>query len=428
MHILLTRPYFQSLATQKELETSGHTVSFSPVLNIQPCAYDTTAFNNSAAFVVTSANGALHLGMGNEINLSLPIYAVGPATAAPLINAGFSNIHIAEGDAESLIPIILEKQAPSQGIVTYLSGENVTEDIADTLKKHGYQTKRVIAYKAKPIPRLSQTTQKLFQQAKVDVVIFMSYRTALHFTRLIEDGGLSSHLCNIQAVCMSQQVATGLHSAHWQDIHISDKPSLPAIYSIISRLTGNSGFADKKQAQPYQTHLLNEFNLGSQITRLLKENTRAAQSVMEKIRPLLDTYEAEVSSELFQTQSDQTAPQEDHLNDAVVLLLYNTMKVKFRVFSVNLIKQHTNSTHPYWHVHPNLDPCCPTYEKNKEKLGKEWIAVYEAETNSTFQKEFQRSNLYQMLDPETARSLFSTAYQKFYDDTVNYYSRIDRHP
>lgn len=428
MHILLTRPYFQSLATQKELEASGNTVSFSPVLNIQQCEYDDTIFENSAAFVVTSANAAIQLCMRDEIDLSLPVYAVGPATAAPLINAGFINVHIGEGDAEGLIPIILKRQTRSQGVITYLSGQNVTEDIADTLQKYDYQARRVIAYKASPIQRLPDTTQALFKQGNIGIVVFMSYRTALHFTQLIEDAGLSNQLRHINAICMSEQVVTGLNTQDWQDIYVPQAPSLPAIYAEISRLTGNSIPASQRQEQPYEKQPLNAFNLGSLITRLLKENSRAAQSVMEKIHPLLDTYEAAVPSGFLKNKNDKTTQQEDLFNKAIVLLLYNTMKVKFRGFSVKLIKQHANNTHPYWHTYPNLDPCSPANEKDKENLGKEWISLYETETNTTFKNEFEGSNLYQRLAPHVARTLFSTAYQKFYDDTIKYYSRVDRHP
>jgi len=428
MHILLTRPYFQSLATQKELEASGNTVSFSPVLNIQQCEFDETIFGRSAGFIVTSANAAVQLCMRDEVDLSLPIFAVGPATAAPLINAGFVNVHIAEGDAESLIPVILKRQSPSQGMLTYLSGQNVTEDIADTLQSHGYQAKRVIVYKASPIQRLPEATQNLFLQREVDIVVFMSYRTALHFTKLIEDAGWSNHLEHIKAVCMSEQVVKGLNTKHWQDIYVSQAPSLPSIYSEIYRLTGHLQTSAQKQEQSYEKQPLNEFNLGALISRLLKENSRAAQDVMDKIRPLLDTYEAEVPPDIFESNTDKSPQKEELFNNAIVLLLYNAMKVKFRGFSVNLIKRHANTTQPYWHSYPNLNPCSPANEKDMENLGKEWISLYETETNSSFKDEFEGSNLYQMLDPQVARTLFSTAYQKFYDDTLKYYSRIDRHP
>jgi|GEM_PF-434105 len=237
MHILLTRPYLQSLSVKKDLEACGNIVSLFPVLNISGVGYDASTIRKSSAFVVTSENAAKQLSAQSEVDLSAPIYAVGPATAAPLIKRGFEKVHIADGDAKSLIPIILDNQKPSQGLVTYLSGLDITEDIAEILQKHKFQATRLIVYQAKPTNVLPRNIRLSFQQKDIAAVVFMSFRTALHFTKLLQGAGLSDYLSHIDAVCMSSRVAEGLKPELWKKVHISEKPSLPSLYSQIFTLT-----------------------------------------------------------------------------------------------------------------------------------------------------------------------------------------------
>lgn len=238
MHVLLTRPTLQAEAMRPSLEEKGHRVSVEPVLDVSPVDFSHEALRDSRTIVVTSVHASLRIAELPSIDRTVPIYAVGAGTAAPLHRAGFACVHEAAGDAPSLLDLILKKRSASEGRITYLSGWDITEDMAAALKRHGHDAQRLVAYRATPAKSLSPATQDMLRRGDIDCILFMSYRTAHFFTLLCDKAGLSPCLRTISAAAMSEKVARGLCRTDWRETGIAANPSREAMVDVLTALAG----------------------------------------------------------------------------------------------------------------------------------------------------------------------------------------------
>ena len=137
------------------------------------------------------------------------------------------------GDAKSLLDLILKEVRSTDGTITYLSGQDVTSDMAQDLVSRGYKARRVIVYKAEPARTLSDTAQGLIRKRSIDCVVFMSYRTAHFFTELCHSAGLSDCLGSVTAAALSDKVASGLEGDRWQEVLVAEAPSKDAIINLL---------------------------------------------------------------------------------------------------------------------------------------------------------------------------------------------------
>ncbi|MDK3075658.1 uroporphyrinogen-III synthase [Sedimentitalea sp. JM2-8] len=233
MHVLLTRPSFQAELTRPLLEQRGCEVSVEPVLNVSSADPGRDALRDADIFVVTSVYASLHIVDAGFLKKTTPIYAVGAGTAAPLRQAGFSQVFQADGDAESLLHLILKEVRPTDGAIAYLSGRDITTDIAQDLVSRGYRARRIVVYGAAPARRLSDATQDLIRRRSIDCVIFMSYRTAHFFTELCHSAGLSDCLGSVTAAALSDKVASGLEGDRWKEVLVAEAPSSDAIITLL---------------------------------------------------------------------------------------------------------------------------------------------------------------------------------------------------
>jgi len=137
--LILTRPAAAARRFRAELGEHGLRVIESPVLAIRPLAVPRPE-GDWAGLILTSENGAsAALRMG--FPPGTPVWAVGERTARAA--QGFA-VTAAEGDAESLIALILSQRAP--GPLLHIRGEHARGDIAARLAAVGIPTSEVVAY------------------------------------------------------------------------------------------------------------------------------------------------------------------------------------------------------------------------------------------------------------------------------------------
>lgn len=230
-HILLTRPIADSEEMSPALCAAGTTVSAEPMLRIEYLDYNTHFFNLSAGLIVTSKNAARAISRAHGGRAGKRIYAVGPATARVLIENGFENVICAAGTARSLKALILDDWAPGDGLLTYVSGAHITEDLAETLKHAGLTTARTIVYRAAAVRRLSPALLFQLRTHDVDIVLFFSKRSARIFTRLIAEHAMAHTLHKATALVISAKVGDALNAADWGQIHVARTPSGPDMIS-----------------------------------------------------------------------------------------------------------------------------------------------------------------------------------------------------
>ena len=78
----------------------------------------------------------------------LPIFTVGPATAALARELGFEQIIAGEGSASDLVPLIADSKIGEAGPLVHVAGEELAFDLAAELAARGVEVRKVTAYRA----------------------------------------------------------------------------------------------------------------------------------------------------------------------------------------------------------------------------------------------------------------------------------------
>jgi uroporphyrinogen-III synthase len=233
MRVLLTRPHAQSEELGSILKTHGVEWLGEPLLSIVPVGLDPNVLAKPQAVLLTSANASRELLKIPGVRRNLPVFAVGSATAAPLQAAGFSNVHAAGGTAESLIAHVRRQVDPQAGRLLYLSGGDISRDLAASLAPDGFLVDRVIVYHACAVDRLSARTLHEMSWNRIDGAVFLSARTASIFCNLVIAAGHKEACARMTAVTMSGQVAEALRPVGFRQVVVAASPCIDSIIEAV---------------------------------------------------------------------------------------------------------------------------------------------------------------------------------------------------
>jgi uroporphyrinogen-III synthase len=226
--ILITRPEPGATETATRIAALGHSPVIAPLLSI--IVADVRAPRGVAATLLTSRNAVsgcppcLH---------DLPVFAVGTATATRAMEAGFSQVFDADGDATSLAIMVGEMLSPANGSLFLPTGQGQGRDLAASLRQRGYRVVRRIAYRAAGVPELPDSAAIPLCQGKLAAVMFFSGETSRHFVRLIQAAGLVETVRDIEAVSISERAAVALRQLPWRRISVAAKPNQDAMLVLL---------------------------------------------------------------------------------------------------------------------------------------------------------------------------------------------------
>jgi uroporphyrinogen-III synthase len=235
--MLLTRPQAQSEELGTILKARGIEWLGEPLLTITPVPWDPAALAKPQAVLLTSANASRELLRVPGIGRDLPVFAVGPATAAPLEAVGFSNVQAAAGTAVGLIAHVRRHADPRTGRLLHLSGRDISVDLAAGLAPAGFAVDRVVVYRACAVDRLSARTLHELSWNRIDGAVFLSARTAAVFCSLVIAAGLVDACARMTAVVISRKVAEALKPAGFCRVAVAAAPSRDGLVEAILRLT-----------------------------------------------------------------------------------------------------------------------------------------------------------------------------------------------
>lgn len=217
LRIAVTRAMPDAEATAARLKARGAVPVVAPLLTIAPCAFD-TSLRSVQALAFTSANGVRAFPMSREAT-SIPVFAVGDATAKAARAAGFEDVRSADGDVTSLASVIAASLDASAGAVVHISGADVSGDLAGALRSFGFRAERRVAYTAVAVTELPQQLRE-----PLDMVLFHSARAAETFLAL--GAGESPRLV---AVCLSERVAEVARKGVWKRVVVAPAPREDAL-------------------------------------------------------------------------------------------------------------------------------------------------------------------------------------------------------
>jgi uroporphyrinogen-III synthase len=219
MHILFTRPLEDCHEMILKFQSLGHEVSHLPLINIEGLKYEPLNYSEFEGIIFTSANAVKFLDIKN-IDKKINCFCVGNATEKKARSSGFQNVFAAEGNVNNLKEIILQNFNSSEGKLLYVSGEIISSDLDQQLTTKGYNIKRIINYRAKPIEKFEQSFIDRLKLKIPEIVYVYSQNSAISFLNIIKNYQLESLWIDTNLMCIGEKTSAILNEIKWQKIFL----------------------------------------------------------------------------------------------------------------------------------------------------------------------------------------------------------------
>ncbi len=224
--ILITRPYEAARRTARRVEALGWQPVIAPCLDI--VVLEINDRPDVDAVLVTSGNALLSTCHGYQ---SVPLLAVGDATAAEACSLGFRDVRSAAGDANALADLAAATLPPGARLLLPV-GEGQGETLAATLAAAGFQVHRRVAYRAEPPRVFPLAATEALHARRLRAATFLSAETARAFARLMPIG-LRYFLASVDALAISESAAAALNPLPWRRVRVSASPTLDGILALL---------------------------------------------------------------------------------------------------------------------------------------------------------------------------------------------------
>ena len=219
MHILLTRPLEDCYEMILKFQSLGHEVSHLPLILIEGLKHESLNYSDFKGVVFTSSNAIKFLDIKN-IDKKINCFCVGNATEKKARSSGFQNVFAAEGNVNNLKEIILQNFNSSEGKLLYVSGEIISSDLDQQLTTKGYNIKRIINYRAKPIEKFEQSFIDRLKLKMPEIVYVYSQNSAISFLNIIKNYQLESLWIDTNLMCIGEKTSAILNEIKWQKIFL----------------------------------------------------------------------------------------------------------------------------------------------------------------------------------------------------------------
>lgn len=230
--ILITRSDSDNQALAARLEAVGHDVVKSSLIYIDHIDCETVSPVPDALLFTSRQAPAAAVSALKGIQ-DLPVFAIGPGTAAAARAAGFTTLAaVAEGSQENIV-----HQAATSGFSSFLflSGEDVRGDPVRALEAYGVAVERRIVYRAELAARFTQEAEVALATGSIDWVLLFSPRTARHFVDLLwKVPGAASQ--SLMVGCLSSAIACMLEGRAWRKVVIAQHPSVDSLLATTTLL------------------------------------------------------------------------------------------------------------------------------------------------------------------------------------------------
>jgi uroporphyrinogen-III synthase len=232
MRLLITRPAEDAEPLAAALRERGIDSLIEPLMIVADAAGPPPELAGVQALLVTSANGARAIARRMR-ERSLPVLAVGDASAAAARRLGFKSVNSAAGDVAALARLVRAELDPRNGALLHVAGSRTAGDLAGELKRAGFDYRRLVLYEARPADRLSAAAVAALEGGGVDGVLLFSPRTAATFAALAAKAGVAGACRRLVAYCLSQAVADELAGLAWREVVVAAAPNQDSLIAAI---------------------------------------------------------------------------------------------------------------------------------------------------------------------------------------------------
>jgi uroporphyrinogen-III synthase len=243
MRLLVTRPEPDALKLRAVLEDMGHEATVEPLLQVSFAATDIVELDGVQALIATSRN-ALRALRATPILVAartLPLFAVGKATATEARALGFEMVVTGAGTARELITHIVSVVDPAAGLIAHLAGDTLAVDLKPELEPHGFRVVEWVVYRMQAATSFSDEVVEQLALGEIDGVILLSPRTASVYARLVRKHGLVASVRSLPHFCLSAAVARRLQSLGLFAVLSADRPRLEEVLALIDDTAAKSG-------------------------------------------------------------------------------------------------------------------------------------------------------------------------------------------
>lgn len=234
MRLLVTRPEPDALKLRAKLEARGHEATVEPLLSVNFDRPDPINLDGVQALIATSRNGvrALKSHPARAAAVSLPLFAVGKATASEARGLGFEMVVTGAGTAHELVTHIVSVADPAAGLLLHLAGDTVAGNLEDELEAHGFRVEAPVVYRMQAATTLSESTVEQLALGEIDGIILLSPRTAAIYAALVRRHGLTRTVRELPHFCLSKAVAGRLDGLKSHRI-VAGAPKLEEVLDLI---------------------------------------------------------------------------------------------------------------------------------------------------------------------------------------------------
>jgi uroporphyrinogen-III synthase len=230
MKVLVTRPAEDGAEIAQRLAAMGHEALLAPLLRVEFHGGPPLVLDDVQAILATSANGVRAVAR-RTARRDLPLFAVGPQTAAAAEAAGFIRVRNAAGDAAALVVRAAEWADPAKGWLLHAAGEEASGALAETLRTLGFQVRRESLYRVIPVQEMPPEAASALAQGKVDAALFFSPRSAETFAACMAQARLDTR--SVVAVCISENTATALGDMEFREIRVAPAPNQDSLLAAL---------------------------------------------------------------------------------------------------------------------------------------------------------------------------------------------------
>lgn len=232
MHVVVTRPAQDARPLAEKLRRRGVHVTIEPMMKIEPSGRGDIDLEGVQALLFTSSNGIRAFAEQSR-ERALPVFTTGPTSAERAAELGFANVEAAAGNVESLAALVAKQLTPSSGTLFHGAGADRAGDLDGALSAHGFEVRREVLYEAKPVAEISRGLAADMNDAGVTGILFYSPRTVRIFQSLVAGSSLMDACHDIDAYCLSRNVAEAAAEIGFLKVLTAQEPSERAMLSLI---------------------------------------------------------------------------------------------------------------------------------------------------------------------------------------------------
>jgi len=228
VQVLITRPEPGASETARAVAALGWVPVLAPALHLASVPLSLPP--GIQAILVASRAAARALPPTD-----VPVFAVGPATAAEATAQGVADVLPAAGDAEALAALVTARLDPRAGPLLLAVGAGYGAELTAMLRAAGFRVLRRVAYRAAPAEALPETASEAIGAGGVSAALFYSPRSAERIMELFRRAGLTGRCTAIDALALSPRIATTLRALPWRVIRATSRPDPAALLDMLGR-------------------------------------------------------------------------------------------------------------------------------------------------------------------------------------------------